>query len=195
MIAMNEIVNLVIFLLIIKLVYTKIQKSKTESVIKDLVEKIHQLEPMKERSKDNDELRFSNHSQMIKNNKRVAALVPDQFDSIRDNQSAVIRGLKHQNETIEVLSNRISTLINSSISERSITELSNQLTDINQRYVSDLTQLRENANDNSVIIAEVADQQTVSKQRLGEFITYLKNELRVINDHIIVIKRKIREDY
>ena len=73
---MNEIVNLVIFLLIIKLVYTKIQKSKTESVIKDLVEKIHQLEPMKERSKDNDELRFSSHSQMIKNNKRVAALVP-----------------------------------------------------------------------------------------------------------------------
>ena len=67
MVASNEIISIVIFLLIIRMVYTKVQKTKTESMIGDLVSRIQQLTPMKERSDGSDELRFESHKQMIQN--------------------------------------------------------------------------------------------------------------------------------
>ena len=49
MVASNEIISIVIFLLIIRMAYTKIEKIN-ESMIGDLISRIQQLTPMKKRS-------------------------------------------------------------------------------------------------------------------------------------------------
>ena len=195
MVASNEIINVVIFLLIIKLIYTKIQKSKTESIIEELVSKIQQLTPMKDRSEENDELRFSSHSQMIQNNRKIASLVPEHINSIIENQSTVIKDLNTQNQITEHLNSQIIALDSYSINETDINELSNQLVNINEKYMTDLDQISTNLSQNSVTIGELISQQDMSKQKIGEFITYLNNKMGVIDDYIRVINRKIKEDY
>lgn len=195
MVVSNEIINVVIFLLIIKLIYTKIQKSKTESVIEELVSKIQQLAPMKDRSEDNDKLRFTSHSQMIQNNRKIASLVPEYINSIKENQSTVIKELNRQNQITEYLNSQITVLDSYSINETDVNELSNQLVNINERNMTDLDQISTNLSLNSVTISELISQQDMSKQKIGEFITYLNNKMGVIDDYIRVINRKIKEDY
>ena len=193
--ASSEIINIVIFLLIIKLVYTKVQKSKTESIIQELVSKIQELTPMKERSEDNDELRFSNHTKMIQNNRKIATLVPECIDSIKENQSIVYDGLSKHNAIVEYLNNEIPVLANICVHESDIVQLSDQLFAINDKYVSDLSQVKENIIQNSVALEEIISQQDLSKQKIGEFISYLKNQMRTFDGHISVINKKIKEDY
>jgi hypothetical protein len=195
MVANSEIMNVVIFLLIIKLIYTKIQKSKTESIIEELVSKIQQLTPMKDRSEENDDLRFSSHSQMIQNNRKIASLVPEYINSIIENQSTVIKDLNTQNQITEHLNSQIIALDSYSINETDINELSNQLANINEKYMTDLDQISTNLSQNSVTIGKLISQQDISKQKIGEFITYLNNKMGVIDDYIRIINRKIKEDY
>ncbi len=195
MVVSNEIINVVIFLLIIKLIYTKIQKSKTESVIEELVSKIQQLAPMKDRSEDNDKLRFTSHSQMIQNNRKIASLVPEYINSIKENQSTVIKELNRQNQITEYLNSQVTVLDSYSINETDVNELSNQLVNINEKNMTDLDQISTNLSLNSVTISELISQQDMSKQKIGEFITYLNNKMGVIDDYIRVINRKIKEDY
>tara|TARA_B100000035_G_C20880473_1_gene500321 strand:- start:192 stop:779 length:588 start_codon:yes stop_codon:yes gene_type:complete len=195
MVASNEIISIVIFLLIIRMAYTKIQKSKTESMIGDLVSRIQQLTPMKKRSDGNDDLRFSSHSQMIQNNKKIAALVPDYIESIRENQSTMVKGLVKQNNVIEILNDLITAIDGRSIHETDIHELSNKLVSFDEKYVTNLDQISANLKENSVTIEELISQQDLSKQKIGEFISYLNSRMDVINDYIRVINRKIKEDY
>lgn len=195
MVASNEIISIVIFLLIIRMAYTKIQKSKTESMIGDLVSRIQQLTPMKKRSDGNDDLRFSSHSQMIQNNKKIAALVPDYIESIRENQSTMVKGLVKQNNVIEILNDLITAIDERSIHETDIHELSNKLVSFDEKYVTNLDQISANLKENSVTIEELISQQDLSKQKIGEFISYLNSRMDVINDYIRVINRKIKEDY
>ncbi len=195
MVASNEIISIVIFLLIIRMAYTKMQKSKTESMIGDLVSRIQQLTPMKKRSDGNDDLRFSSHSQMIQNNKKIAALVPDYIESIRENQSTMVKGLVKQNNIIEILNELITAIDGRSIHETDIHELSNKLVSFDEKYVTNLDQISANLKENSVTIEELISQQDLSKQKIGEFISYLNSRMDVINDYIRVINRKIKEDY
>ena len=195
MVASNEIISIVIFLLIIRMVYTKVQKTKTESMIGDLVSRIQQLTPMKERSDGSDELRFESHKQMIQNNKKIASLVPDYIESIRENQSTVVKGLVKQNDVIDILNNGMTAIDGRSIHEADIHELSNKLVSFDEKYVTNLDQISANLKENSVTIEELISQQDLSKQKIGEFISYLNNRMDVINDYIRVINRKIKEDY
>ena len=171
------------------------QKSKTESMIGDLVSRIQQLTPMKKRSDGNDDLRFSSHSQMIQNNKKIAALVPDYIESIRENQSTMVKGLVKQNNIIEILNELITAIDGRSIHETDIHELSNKLVSFDEKYVTNLDQISANLKENSVTIEELISQQDLSKQKIGEFISYLNSRMDVINDYIRVINRKIKEDY
>ena len=195
MVATNEIISIVIFLLIIRMVYTKVQKTKTESMIGDLVSRIQQLTPMKERSDGSDELRFESHKQMIQNNKKIASLVPDYIESIRENQSTVVKGLVKQNDVIDILNNGMTAIDGRSIHEADIHELSNKLVSFDEKYVTNLDQISANVKENSVTIEELISQQDLSKQKIGEFISYLNSRMDVINDYIRVINRKIKEDY
>jgi len=195
MVASNEIISIVIFLLIIRMVYTKVQKTKTESMIGDLVSRIQQLTPMKERSDGSDELRFESHKQMIQNNKKIASLVPDYIESIRENQSTVVKGLVKQNDVIDILNNGMTAIDGRSIHEADIHELSNKLVSFDEKYVTNLDQISANLKENSVTIEELISQQDLSKQKIGEFISYLNSRMDVINDYIRVINRKIKEDY
>ena len=61
--------------------------------------------------------------------------------------------------------------------------------------MTDLDQISTNLSLNSVTISELISQQDMSKQKIGEFITYLNNKMGVIDDYIRVINRKIKEDY
>ncbi len=195
MVASNEIISIVIFLLIIRMVYTKMQKTKTESMIDDLVSMMQQLEPMRERADGNDELRFKSHKQMVQNNKKIASLVPDYIESIRENQSTVVKGLVKQNDVIETLNNSMTAIDGRSIHETDIHELSNKLVSFDEKYVTNLDQISANLKENSVTIEELISQQDLSKQKIGEFISYLNSRMDVINDYIRVINRKIKEDY
>lgn len=195
MVASNEIISIVIFLLIIRMVYTKVQKTKTESMIGDLVSRIQQLTPMKERSDGSDELRFESHKQMIQNNKKIASLVPGYIESIRENQSTVVEGLVKQNDVIDILNNGMTAIDGRSIHEADIHELSNKLVSFDEKYVTNLDQISANVKENSVTIEELISQQDLSKQKIGEFISYLNSRMDVINDYIRVINRKIKEDY
>ena len=195
MVASNEIISIVIFLLIIRMVYTKVQKTKTESMIGDLVSRIQQLTPMKERSDGSDELRFKSHKQMVQNNKKIASLVPDYIESIRENQSTVVKGLVKQNDVIDILNNGMTAIDGRSIHEADIHELSNKLVSFDEKYVTNLDQISANLKENSVTIEELISQQDLSKQKIGEFISYLNSRMDVINDYIRVINRKIKEDY
>ena len=195
MVASNEIISIVIFLLIIRMVYTKMQKTKTESMIGDLVSMIQQLEPMRERSDRSDELRFESHKQMVQNNKKIASLVPDYIESIRENQSTMVKGLVKQNNIIEILNELITAIDGRSIHETDIHELSNKLVSFDEKYVTNLDQISANLKENSVTIVELISQQDLSKQKIGEFISYLNSRMDVINDYIRVINRKIKEDY
>ena len=195
MVASNEIISIVIFLLIIRMVYTKVQKTKTESMIGDLVSRIQQLTPMKERSDGSDELRFESHKQMIQNNKKIASLVPGYIESIRENQSTVVKGLVKQNDVIDILNNGMTAIDGRSIHEADIHELSNKLVSFDEKYVTNLDQISANVKENSVTIEELISQQDLSKQKIGEFISYLNSRMDVINDYIRVINRKIKEDY
>ncbi len=195
MVASNEIISIVIFLLIIRMVYTKMQKTKTESMIDDLVSMMQQLEPMRERADGNDELRFKSHKQMVQNNKKIASLVPDYIESITENQSTVVKGLVKQNDVIETLNNSMTAIDGRSIHETDIHELSNKLVSFDEKYVTNLDQISANLKENSVTIEELISQQDLSKQKIGEFISYLNSRMDVINDYIRVINRKIKEDY
>ena len=164
-------------------------------MIGDLVSRIQQLTPMKKRSDGNDDLRFSSHSQMIQNNKKIAALVHDYIESIRENQSTMVKGLVKQNNVIEILNDLITTIDGRSIHETDIHELSNKLVSFDEKYVTNLDQISANLKENSVTIEELISQQDLSKQKIGEFISYLNSRMDVINDYIRVINRKIKEDY
>lgn len=177
------------------MVYTKVQKTKTESMIGDLVSRIQQLTPMKERSDGSDELRFESHKQMIQNNKKIASLVPGYIESIRENQSTVVEGLVKQNDVIDILNNGMTAIDGRSIHEADIHELSNKLVSFDEKYVTNLDQISANVKENSVTIEELISQQDLSKQKIGEFISYLNSRMDVINDYIRVINRKIKEDY
>ena len=195
MVASNEIISIVIFLLIIRMVYTKMQKTKTESMIGDLDSVIQELESMRERSNGSDELRFKSHKQMVQNNKKIASLVPDYIESIRENQSTVVKGLVKQNDVIDILNNGMTAIDGRSIHETDIHELSNKLVSFDEKYVTNLDQISANLKENSVTIEELISQQDLSKQKIGEFISYLNSRMDVINDYIRVINRKIKEDY
>ena len=150
---------------------------------------------MKNRSEDNDKLRFTSHSQMIQNNRKIASLVPEYINSIKENQSTVIKELNRQNQITEYLNSQVTVLDSYSINETDVNELSNQLVNINEKNMTDLDQISTNLSLNSVTISELISQQDMSKQKIGEFITYLNNKMGVIDDYIRVINRKIKEDY
>ena len=117
------------------------------------------------------------------------------IDSIKENQSIVYDGLSKHNAIVEYLNNEIPVLANICVHESDIVQLSDQLSAINDKYVSDLSQVKENIIQNSVALEEIISQQDLSKQKIGEFISYLKNQMRTFDGHISVINKKIKEDY